>query len=257
MIGPIGPWNPNQPYGKWPYAICHSSIVKSPVNSHIAVSQLLAVVTVVACEICDFHLTSQARKAAEEEEFELATAKAHGGELSDDDEEGPAGELSEDDSLQDQEVAPPVIPLRFNLGSLAESNLSTTTAKKKKPAPKKGSKKPGTGDAGAPEPADGDDVLETGGGGDETSSLELYNEIEARKDTQLRQVIKALDCTPSSVPVCLAGCFPDKVLFEKFKAGHQLKGVTWFVLFIYRYRSEMNRLVWRRVFLPAAINFIP
>ena len=104
-------------------------------------------------------------------------------------------------------------------------------APRKKAAPKKGGKKPGAGlgdtgtTGGVPE---GDELMETGG--DETSSLELFNEIEARKDTQLRQVIKALDCSPSSVPVCLAGMFPDKVLFEKFKAGHQLKGVPWFVL---------------------------
>lgn len=147
---------------------------------------------------------------------------------SEDDEHDPEAE-SEDGLASVQEVAP-VVPLRFNLGSLAEANLSSAKTKKKA-APKKGGKKlgGGTGDTGSlggvPE---GDEVMETGG--DETSSLELYNEIEARKDTQLRQVIKALDCSPSSVPVCLAGMFPDKVLFEKFKAGHQLKGVPWFVL---------------------------
>lgn len=146
---------------------------------------------------------------------------------SEDDEDDPEAE-SEDGLGSVQDVAP-VVPLRFNLGSLAEANLSSS--KKKKAAPKKGGKKPvaGFGDTGTtggvPE---GDELMETGG--DETSSLELFNEIEARKDTQLRQVIKALDCSPSSVPVCLAGMFPDKVLFEKFKAGHQLKGVPWFVL---------------------------
>lgn len=96
-------------------------------------------------------------------------------------------EADSEDGLGSVGEVAPVVPLRFNLGSLAEANLSSS--KKKKAAPKKGGKKPGAGlgdtgtTGGVPE---GDELMETGG--DETPSLELFNEIEARKDTQLRQV---------------------------------------------------------------------
>ena len=175
------------------------------------------------------NLTLQARRAAEEEEQQLAV------ELPENSDENDGENGSEDESVE-APAAAPMIPLRFNLGSLAEANL-TTSSKKKKAAPKNKGKKTDGADA---EADDADGVLETGAGSDETSSLELYNEIEARKDTQLRQVIKALDCKPSSVPVCLAGMFPDKVLFDKFKAGHQLKGVPWSLF----NSGEMKRLVW-------------
>lgn len=107
-------------------------------------------------------------------------------------------------------------PVKFNMGNLAAAGLASAAAKKK-PKTKKAAKAAEEGD---------DDLLDTGDG-ETMSAADFMKMIESRNDVKMKQIFKELDNQPHT---CLQALFPDVVLIQKMKVGHQIKGVPWFLL---------------------------
>jgi len=153
-------------------------------------------------------LATQERETAELELCQAEREKEEDDEdaLGDDDEEAANRSDAESVTL----CAPPTV--KFNIGNLAGSGLGSAAAKKKQPKSKKAAKAAEGGDS---------ELMDTGDG--ETMSEEDFlNMIESWKDVKMKQIFKELDNQPHA---CLQALFPDVVLIQKMKVGHQIKGV--------------------------------
>ena len=60
------------------------------------------------------------------------------------------------------------------------------------------------------------------GDGEVMSETEFIKMVDSRNDVRMKQIFKELDSQPHA---CLQALFPDVVLFQKVKVGHQIKGV--------------------------------
>ena len=78
------------------------------------------------------------------------------------------------------------------------------------------------------------------------SEAEVHDKIEEAQDTLLKQVIRALDCSPP----CLLGLLPATTFQLQQKVGHQLKGATWLLyrLYVFLLRNQKSKGLWHMVY---------
>ena len=149
-------------------------------------------------------LATQERELAEHELSQAEREEAED-DLGDDEEK----EGNDSDAESVMLCAPPTV--KFNIGNLAGAGLGSAAAKKK-PKAKKAAVKVEEG---------ADDVMDTGDG-EVMSETEFIKMVDSRNDVRMKQIFKELDSQPHA---CLQALFPDVVLFQKVKVGHQIKGV--------------------------------
>ena len=68
----------------------------------------------------------------------------------------------------------------------------------------------------------GDSELMDTGDGETMSEEDFLNMIESRKDVKMKQIFQGAG---QPAHACLQALFPDVVLIQKMKVGHQIKGV--------------------------------